>query len=636
MLPNKLLAQIIDAVQRRKVAFFAGAGISNDWPANLPLAADFVKGVVSAICTSNVKLRKQQRVITNNLAGIRPEVMFQVLHDTLGTPALDVLDILRGGNPNLIHRFIAEVAKRNLARIVITTNFDSLIEKALQEEACDFRQLTTEEEFANRRRFRKVVTIGKLHGTLIAPDGKDRRSSIQATLAQVGQPFTPGKARFLQYIFRNYDVVFLGYSGLDDFDIFPLLASSKTDRTVYWLEHTNEEIARVVTSEEIAAVPFADRSNSERIISNCESGYKVIGNTANLIRELGIRLRFSPFMTRSKKKPTQDHHRWFRSWVSKSPVNNRAFFIIGRLMAQQRKWKAAVHYFSEAAEHDTGIHISRIFRNLGMAHMRLSEFPEAAKYYERSLKTQKDDQEFRATVLVSLGWIYYQEGDYGKAVKTLEESVVISKRGRAARAKALNNLGVALYRQEKWSQALRCFERSVSIKTKLGDIYGIAATIDNIGLVYAAKRDWKKADEHHNRSLRLFRSLGDPFGEAQTLDSIGELYLKKGDIRQSIEYLERSLRLKRKLGDSQVAGITLVNLGEAYSLSGDSDTALRLFGEAIELLKKVKAKRELAIAYQSLGRILKDVRYLKRSIQYFEHLGMRRDKKESERLLESV
>lgn len=614
-----------------------GAGISNDPPANLPLAADLTTGVINVLCESNDKLYKKRRHISERLSTLRPEVLLQTLYDSLGQSALDVLDILRGGVPNQNHCFLAEIAKQGLIRIVITTNFDSLIERALEQEACDFFQVSTEQEFANWKRLSKNITVNKLHGTLNGVGGQDKKSTIQATLAQVGQPFGKSKSQFLKHILSNYDVVFLGYSGLDDFDISPLLASIKTKRTIYWVEHTGEGNVNVLTSKEIEKLPISERSNSDKIISNRGSGYKIRCNTAIFISELRSYLKYPPpkYPNNKKRKAYQG---WFRSWAISSELKKRAFFTVGRLMGQQREWREAITYYREATKQYSDIDKSRIFRNLGVAYGRLSEFSDAIKYYELSLrKHREDDCEFRAGALINLGWVYYQQGDYTKAIDTFEQSVSLLKGERKTKAAALNNLGVAYYRQRNWDEALRCFDKSLSIKTELGDIYGIAATVDNIGLVYTAKKDWANADKYHHKSLNLYKSLGDPFGEAQTLDSIGELYLEQGDIKRGIEHLQKSLELKQRLGDPQVEGITLVSLGRAYSKIGDLTKALQLFSEALKLAEKVGAKRELAISYQNIGKILKDKgeHYLRLSIEYFEKLGMANEKQESEQLLTS-
>ncbi len=225
---NSLILEIVNGLKRKEIVFFTGAGISYDEPAGLPLANDFKRGIIKTLCENQIALKGKDKNILRNIRELRPETLFQILYESLGDKGLGIINILKKGQPNVIHLFIAELAKRGYTPAVLTTNFDSLIEKAIKE--YEFVQISSEEEYQKWEVKGNKFTIFKLHGTLEDEKGEDKIKTIQATLHQVGRPLGKGKTKILKHFLKNYHIVFLGYSGLDDFDIFPILLTTKSKK----------------------------------------------------------------------------------------------------------------------------------------------------------------------------------------------------------------------------------------------------------------------------------------------------------------------------------------------------------------------------------------------------------------------
>ncbi len=84
-----------------------------------------------------------------------------------------ILDIYKFGEPNTNHILIAKLAKKGHLKTIFTTNFDLLIEKALENEGLkrdkDFEVYSDEEQFS-RIDFddigNKPIRVFKIHGSI--------------------------------------------------------------------------------------------------------------------------------------------------------------------------------------------------------------------------------------------------------------------------------------------------------------------------------------------------------------------------------------------------------------------------------------------------------------------------------------
>lgn len=128
---------------------------------------------------------------------------------------------LSPGAFNRLHHFCAQVIKRRGA--VITTNFDMMIEQALDAGAIPYDRGTLGCSS-------KDAILFKIHGSI------DNPASLALTIDQVGAGLGPERTRSLHKVIRGRVVLVLGYSGNDQLDILPALRAGPYDRIV-WLVH---------------------------------------------------------------------------------------------------------------------------------------------------------------------------------------------------------------------------------------------------------------------------------------------------------------------------------------------------------------------------------------------------------------
>ena len=150
-----------------KYTFLVGAGISMDPPSNIPSAREFVRVLIEHFAPEhdiNPLL---------DLKEMRFELVIDKLYDNFDEDLkfLDYLELMN--NPNVIHWFLAYSIIANCN--VITTNFDYLIENALEriigvEKKHNIIPIITKKDFLENQepevfRSKNQFPIYKIHGS---------------------------------------------------------------------------------------------------------------------------------------------------------------------------------------------------------------------------------------------------------------------------------------------------------------------------------------------------------------------------------------------------------------------------------------------------------------------------------------
>jgi len=180
----------------------------------------------------------------------------------------DLLQIYRMGQPNSNHLLIAELMKHGYVKNVLTTNFDLLVETALeilnQEDdkmvkGCDFQVFYDEEQFAKvDPNSLESPVVFKIHGSA------ESLVSIRTTLEHVAnRTFSENRAGVIDYIFgtggSHKKVLVLGYSCSDVFDITPRIEE---------IDSSDKEVILVCHSKNVEPQEKAIRDISKTLYIN--------------------------------------------------------------------------------------------------------------------------------------------------------------------------------------------------------------------------------------------------------------------------------------------------------------------------------------------------------------------------------
>jgi tetratricopeptide (TPR) repeat protein len=255
--PIEYLASILSKGDR--YAFLLGAGISIAPPASLPSGAQFVSKLLSAISSDTEVLQTLTTFADSERADrelpgtfLRFETLMQTLAE-FGDPQLDVLNPLRMQTaPNTNHYAYAQLLRDG--HVICTTNFDTLIERAcislgIGHVVVAAFSKAAQDHLPDANGSTRHPTLYKLHGSFARFDETEGKwhaadRTIIAALRSIfrGLDDLPEKFRYLTLtrLLQSHDLIVMGYSGYDDFDVSLALRLIESEKRILWINHISD------------------------------------------------------------------------------------------------------------------------------------------------------------------------------------------------------------------------------------------------------------------------------------------------------------------------------------------------------------------------------------------------------------
>lgn len=202
---------------------FVGAGASALPPSNLPTWTGFNTQLLECLCERINVYSGNRQPTAAMLAAFRarrdqtnyfsPDFQAQLMEEEIGADYFRVWESLQNAPHGPVHASLAELAVQGRLAAIITTNFDRLIETALQERGCPFTVFHDQETFTALASqggvTPAVLPLIKIHGSI------EDVSSLVDTLRQrvVGRPKSLNAV--LQTLLEQHPWLYLGFSGAD-------------------------------------------------------------------------------------------------------------------------------------------------------------------------------------------------------------------------------------------------------------------------------------------------------------------------------------------------------------------------------------------------------------------------------------
>jgi hypothetical protein len=219
-----------------RLVIFCGAGLSREFPSLAPIIGDSgIPGLLSLL--REAVLAELPSRLAAAARSLLPDQGFEQFLESVaavaGDEALDFVQILEApdSRPNFRHLAVARLAAAGQLRALVTVNFDTFLERALEELRVPF--FVPEEAADEAHAYRRSLHLDgrlpflKLHGTL------RHRASILTTMETVGLGLPRYKAGALRQLVEGSDILFLGYSD-NDVDVFREIEASDLRGTVFW------------------------------------------------------------------------------------------------------------------------------------------------------------------------------------------------------------------------------------------------------------------------------------------------------------------------------------------------------------------------------------------------------------------
>ncbi len=210
--------------QQTPFVAFVGAGASAIPPSFLPSWNGFNNLLLECLCerlaafsdnrqpTDDMLARFQER--RDETQFFAPDFQAQLMEEEIGGDYFKVWQSLETDQYSPVHTGLTQLATQNQLAAIITTNFDCLLEKALEEKGQSFKVYYDPAGFDElladlAQPESTTLPIIKIHGSL------EDASSLIDTLKQrmVGRP--PAMLEALQLLLRRHPWLFLGFSGAD-------------------------------------------------------------------------------------------------------------------------------------------------------------------------------------------------------------------------------------------------------------------------------------------------------------------------------------------------------------------------------------------------------------------------------------
>ncbi len=613
---TKILTQ---SLKSRKIAVFCGAGIS--YNSGMPLVNQFVQYLLRKL---DVPQEHIDIIINSDLPF--ESFMESVVENSNPDKLFDIFEY---GDPNTNHVFLAKLAKANLVKIICTTNFDLLIERAFDDEGLirdeDYKVYYTEAEFKKIDWSKDIIHLIKIHGSV------ENKEDMGITLKKVAsEVLSTQRQAVINNMFSsgsNKDVLVLGYSCSDLFDIVPLAAAVlEKNKKVYFIEH-------YVSDDKVL-------NSKKKKYQTMFQGYKgrwVHISTDEVIKEVwkrvGLVSYVEPELTESLWESNVDE------WVkfTKKRYNPSSISVIpGSILQKISQYDLSIIYYGNALmisrEAGNKRDVGSSLNNLGVAYEALGNYTKAIEQYEQALIIAKEigNQKGEGSAFGNLGLSYNSLGNYTKAIECHDQALKIARAigNKSIEGKSFGNLGLSYHQIASYPKAIECHDQALQIAKETGDKSVEVTHLGNLGNAYNSLGDYQKVIEYYMQALQISRAIGDNRKEGCTLGGLGYAYHDLGDYQKAIECHGQTLKIVREIGDKHEEGSALRGLGNAYHALGDYTKALENYKKALIKYSEIsdkqgegKALGGLGHSYNSLGDFSNAIEYYKKALHIAKEIG---------------
>ena len=205
--------------------------------------------------------------------------------------------------PGESHRQLAEMVQKQLVRYIFTTNFDDLIEKALDERGVDYDVIYSDDILQYSKSWDKVeiCRIYKLHGD-------HKTGKVRNTLSEL-EYLEPLIADDFQYIIDRHGLIVIGYAGRDEGVMQHFLKRRPHYYPIYWQyvsqpPQTEEfkyfhELLETYEAKQ-SKITLIENNSASSFLSELNNGTEILERA--LIISESNRLKFRTFITNNDEK----------------------------------------------------------------------------------------------------------------------------------------------------------------------------------------------------------------------------------------------------------------------------------------------------------------------------------------------
>jgi len=224
---------------------------------------------------------------------------------------------------------------------------------------------------------------------------------------------------------------------------------------------------------------------------------------------------------------------------------------------------------------------SNILGNIGLVYMNISDYPKALEYYFKSLEMAKAAGNIKSQMNngINIGNVYLQLKKYQKALEFYHEALIIAQHSNNQRgmSQILGSIGMANMYLPDYPKAENSLKESYRIGKETGDLITASNAIHNLGTLYYLQKEYDKALSYFFQSLTIARDMKNKNLEAGSLGNIGEVYNKMGQYTKAIDYTLQSNTIAEQIGVLEIQKNALQNLADNYEKLHRPEEALTAY-----------------------------------------------------------
>lgn len=535
------VSTIVKELSKNSLIFFVGSGVSTNKPTSIPSSYklkckmfNIMKQSIGEKVLKQIPFDKSQ----NRILELPFESFMQSIHFVIGNKALFLLSFMQKSPFNLNHANLIALASLSPYRAILTTNFDTMLEKAsFRNSICIYRD----------EQFRKIclpsnndkITIIKLHGS------SKSINSLSAILSKIGRPMMPHKVKVFNKICSGSTLVVLGYSGGDP-DIMPIFEEVKAKKIIWVCRNrpslgASDAIKRLEASGKIIIVI----SDLSRLLKACVKTLKL---HRPKVEEYSI---------------STDICEIIKSVWNDITLHSK-MACLARLSYDANEFELADKIYSWLNRHIPRDNLyfyrkASVYDKLGDIAYRIRNFSLAKLFWMRELSyAEKGNYDvFKSSALANLGALEYQRMNYNKAIKFLKRGLIKEKTLTVQECgihkwmimgNLRQNLGLVFLDTRQFRKALSMLKSAYKIYKHCGDI--IMASMSTIDYEMTRAKLGKKIDiQRLEDALFILKNYAMKEQQAVGFLTAAKLWFMAGEIKKGETYLRQSIKNAKTAGD---------------------------------------------------------------------------------------
>jgi len=606
------LLAVTDALRRRNLVVVCGAGISLDPPAGLPDWHELRDGTIRAIAARHPGLAEHVPTLTSaemlalpGKRGMSPELVAGTVRSHC-PGYFESFAALEDGEPNANHRRLAEAAGAGAVSLIVTTNFDVFIERALDAAGVAFTCCRTAAEFAAFDPHADGVQLLKIHGCITVPD------TIIATVEQETVGLGAAKIAAMDRLLPGRWQVFWGYSGAD----------LKIDLD-YLRGQTNRDTAAGVVWSLFASGGFEEAPNT--YVTDLVGEYGERGMLGHNLLPAAFDEVLGPATVgpatavsdaeRSKLRETKTERlrAALMAWAEAAVAPLGACQVIAELLLVAGEWErvlACAHHVADlAAEHD----VNTMMVALDLSKEPLLALGRGAEAMDAALRVQElarmlDDHRRLAAALSFEASMHGSVGSTAIALRRFGEALLeLSELGdQVAVARVQFKMGKLERDRGRFEEAMTLYEQAEAATLGAGALRVVADALIGQADLHLKWGEVSEAERALERARDAALTYGDRGLLGEVLFQTGTVLIIRRDLVGARLVLERALQELEIAHETSMSTLVRDSLAKVAALSGDRPGARALQLQVVEEIRAESGPRLVGMALLSAAGLVND------------------------------